>query len=144
MSSTIHPVRLALIEAIRALPEFASVKVSYGPPVPIPSRYVWIGDATATQEAAALGKRRRDERYDLECRCSVVRQGNDAEGAAGQAHGFVSAIEDYIRDNPTLPDYNGGGQLINVSFVGIDSDELGDDKARESLITFRIGVHARI
>jgi hypothetical protein len=144
MPSTIHPVRQALIAAIGALPELAGVKVSYGPPIPIPHQFVWIGDATATQAAAALGKRRRDERYDLECRCSVVRQGNDAEAAAGLAHGYVAAIEDYLRANPTLPGYAGDGQLIDVNFVGIQSDELGDDKARESLITFRVGVHARI
>ena len=119
----------------------AKVQVSYGWPSPHQAReLIWIGDVEGEQNAAALGKQRREETYKMTLKVDVLREGNDQKSASERAFVIAGWIENILRNDATL-----GGVVRTAEIEGpLELKENATDKARNSGGTLSIYCTARI
>lgn len=89
-----------------------------------PDRLVSVGRVeTADQDAAALGQRRREERYRLEVVVDVAFRADSHDDVNEAFEAVVQAIEAEVHDHPTL---DGALHADGIAEVGgIDIDAVG-------------------
>lgn len=150
-TSTIPAVIDALLTLVRARPEMAApVQVFDGfPRRPIDDvDFVAIGGksepvADGTQEATALGNRRRDETYAVRVYCSSSRGTADQKVTRDRVFELMAAIESAVRSDVSL-----GGLVISAQVGGsvtlfeTDAETAADGSFAE--VSFDITIRARL
>jgi hypothetical protein len=111
LPSTIPAAKAALVTLITGatyptLPSGETVQVSYGEPKDRGRLAVIVGDTSGTGEAdqewAALGANNRDEHYALGLNVIVNVPGQSQQVSTELAFAVFAAIENALRDDPTL------------------------------------------
>ncbi len=108
LPSTIPAAKAALVTLIAGAtyPSGETVQVSYGEPKDRGRLAVIVGDTSGTGEAdqewAALGANNRDEHYVIGLNVIVNVPGQSQQASAELAFAVFAAIEDALRDDPTL------------------------------------------
>lgn len=146
---TLKAAKAALVDTLRALPEWAEVAVFYGPcGIDEPDDYCEIRDATFT-EADALQSPQRRRWYDFEIDgwLSCFFGGDDQvqQDATERALDLLSALADYLQDAGTV-----GSQQTSlggvVQWARLDSaavSEEDEDIARGRTTTVEFTVTGR-
>lgn len=99
-TSTIPAFKAALFTALKARANLANVQVTYGPPLPQPTReWIWLGDVDGQQDAAAFGHFRREETFALTVLIGVTRGGTAQQDATERAFTIAADIENELRTN---------------------------------------------
>ncbi|WP_217923781.1 hypothetical protein [Miltoncostaea oceani] len=100
--SLVPAVKGALVDATAAA--LPGIQVTWGSPRGDKDReWVFVGDVTGTQAAAAIGRSRRKETFRVEIVVSIVRPDvDDARAIADRAYELAGAIEDLLRADETL------------------------------------------
>lgn len=143
-TSTIIAFKDALITKLQARPGLAGVQVTWGiPPIDeVPVDWLYVGDAKspADQEAAALGRLRREEHYVLHLEVIVMRpHADDPKTVATRAADIVEEVEDLLRTDPEV-----GGVVRVAQIVGVGLEEGSDGNERWAVMPVRIDVRQRI
>lgn len=144
-SSTVVDFKDALITRLQARPGLADATVSWHVPVEKPRRD-WIlvdnVESPADQEAAALGRQRREEHYVLHILVMVRRPFRvQPKAVAQRGAALVAEIEDELRDDCSVGGVVRVAQVVGVGleeWAGADGDERGAD------MPVRIDVRQRI
>lgn len=140
--STVPVLKATLTEKLQARPLFANVQVTYGPPLPNPSReFVWLADAEGEEEPAALGRNHHKEVYYLTILIQVERPGTDQQAATDRAYEFRDEIDAYLRSDITVSGALGSGW----AYVGgrFSLQELAGDQKRGALLEITVSCEAR-
>jgi hypothetical protein len=104
-TSSIPTLKKNLQSLLAARTQLHDVLISYGPPLASPPReFIWLGDVEGDQDWATIGGRVREETYDLSLLVSVVREGQDQQGATERAFDLLAEVEDALRSDPTVTD----------------------------------------
>lgn len=147
-TSVVPAVKAALLAGLEAETALSGVRVSWGVPLEsIPPEMIVLGNADAPQEARALGALRRRESVALTIYVDVHRQTTtDQAATTTRAYTIASAIEDYLRADPSLSaDYAGSGEIVAATFGGVEKlEEYAGDRTRRALLTCTVNVEARI
>jgi hypothetical protein len=145
-SSTIPALKSNLETRLKARPALSGVYVSYGPPFPVPEpELIALWDVRDwTQRPAALGKRGRDEEYELAILIRVV-QSTVAEHkpVTERAFALLAEIENELRNDPTV----GVAEMIAAELGGqgaMSLQEDANDEQRVSTLLVNVHCHARI
>jgi len=137
-TSTIPAVKAALVAGLEARPALNSVQVSYGPPLPNPSReMIWCGIATGQQDWQAMNL--KGEQYELEVIVSVIREGQDMQAADERCFAIYAELENMLRADRTV-----GGAVALASVAGFELGEYVTDSQRESTLTVQVACEAWI
>lgn len=104
----------ALVPALQASPDLATVKVVDGPLVSDSAAQEWVfvgydgdedGDfatATSQQEWAGLGAKKKNEEITLTCAILVQRGSTDVRGCRTRTYEVFAAVENTLRADPSL------------------------------------------
>ena len=142
-SSSVPALKANLASALEGLPGFQNVDVTYGAPLPNPSReYVWLADVEGDEEPAALGRNRHSEIYGLTVIIQAIREGQNQQAATERAYSFRDLIDTQIRTDATV----GGALGSGWAYVGghFKLEELASDSQRGALLTITVSCEARI
>lgn len=141
--STIPALKNALHDAIAADASIVAdkVQVSYGAPLPNPAReLVWLADVDGEQNAAALGRQRREETYTLTVYVDVLREGTDQQTCSERAFTIAGWIENILRADATQ-----GGVVRTAEIEGpLRLEEFAGDTSRGARVTLSVYCTARI
>lgn len=152
-TSTIPAFKSALVARLQADTDLAGVQVTYGLPAPKgPDReWVWVGNAQATQETAAMGQRRREEEWTQEVVVSCLTPVRESqETLTERAFEIAGVVEDSLRAWLAPSEGPFGGVVRHALVVGMDlvevvsTDPQGVAKDREARVTVRISCANRI
>lgn len=102
---------------------------------------VFIG-VDGDQEFAALGRDKRNERYDINGGIWIQKPGADEEtavAARNRAYAILGELENELRAVPTL-----NGIVITIELKGHDLNQGATQKDRRVALDFRLHVFARI
>lgn len=99
--------------------------------------------ASGEQTTAALGNRRREERYTIRVACSSSRGGDDQKAVRDRAFALMALVETGVRDDPTL----GGAVMVaqiagSIDLIQTDAETAPDGVFAE--VSFDVSVQARI
>jgi hypothetical protein len=105
MSATSAPrVKKAILEKLEAESSLSGVQIAYSDPGATTQQEVIYFDKTTSKElAAALGRKRRDEDYDLELVVGVAQDGDFAQVCEERCWEIVAIVENMVRLNPEMP-----------------------------------------
>lgn len=141
--STIPALKDALYDLIVADASVVAdnVQVSYGFPGPNPRReLIWLADVNGEQNAAALGRQRREETYTLTIYVDVLREGTDQKTCTERAFTVAGWIENILRADASV-----GGVVRTAEIEGpLRLEELAGDTARNARVTLSVYCTARI
>lgn len=144
-TSSIPTVKGALLEHLSAaLPD---VQVTWSTPTDGPGpEWVRIGNVIGDQDAAALGRQRREERYRVEVLVSVVRpEIEEPQEVAERAFAILAEIEDDVRADETLGiDLPGAAQFVWARIEKTDLVEGLGGGERWAEVTVHVACVARI
>lgn len=145
--STIPEVKQALVTLYDGSATLDGWQVSYGFPRGLLERDTVIVASSAPdgeQEWAALGARKRDERYEIEHFITASKPGRTQKEATERAFAGLSACEALLRANVTLG--LGGQGVIEVQISDVDFTEFHDKNVEGfgCQIKWGVRVHARI
>jgi hypothetical protein len=99
-------VKKALLEKIEAeqATTFKGVQIRYAHPgVTIQQEAIYFGKVILHETARAMGRKRREEDYDLEVIVDVAQDGDEAQPAEERCWALVAALEELLRPIPELP-----------------------------------------
>lgn len=142
VTSTIPAFKAALLAALQQRTGLHGVEVSWGYPFNSQSReWLFLGNVSGDQTAAALGRQRREESYDLEVIIAVLKPGSrgDIRARTERAFEIAAEVEDQLRTDASV------GQVVRVAqvegplrlsefFVGDSGTEVG----AELLLTIHV------
>lgn len=141
-TSTIVAFKAALIASLQGRANLDGVSVTWGiPPTEPEPEWIFVGDVKgpAEQEAAALGRQRREEKYALEIIVSVTRQfADDAQECAERAVELAAEIEDELRTDVEQ------GVVRVAQVVGLGLEEGADGNERWAVVPMRVDVRQRV
>lgn len=143
-SSTIPAFKSALLAQLAARAGLANVQVSYGYPGPVPEvEYIWLADVRGEQAIAVMGRRSREEHYQLTVLIKTETSGvapADQQTATERAFTLMSELENQLRTDPTV------NSTVRVAQVEgpIELVELAGKEARGALLTVTVAVEQRI
>lgn len=146
-TSCVPDVKQALLDGLPGEAALSDVRVSWGAPIEnYPEEVVVLGDATAPQTARHLGNLKRNEEVELTIFVDVNRRTRDQGATTKRAYTLAAAIEDYLRNDPSLSsDYSGGAQIVSAQFGGVPRlEEYAGDGTRRALLTCTVNVEARL
>lgn len=105
----------------------------------IESETIFLGRVRSTETAAALGRQRRDEDYNIDVIVTVHQAGDDAQTVEERAWTLAGEVEQAVRADPTL---NGA---VNVRAVinSFDQDLYIESDGRVAEILMTVNVHHR-
>lgn len=144
-SSTAPAVKAALVALLADA--LGGVAVAYGPPPPgvlAGREFVWVGAITHTQAAAALGRRRRSDEYEIEVVCDVRGADRvDHQELTERAYELAAAVEDTVRDwePQTVVE---GAILVEVVAMVLAEGFVGESANRASRATLTLRTTTRI
>jgi hypothetical protein len=143
--STIVAVKQALITNLSALGGLSSVHISYAHPGEKGRKEnLWLGavrDGEHEATALKLGRRRREENYEVELHVEVGGTQLSPERSEERAIVIGTLVEEYLADNPKM------GGVINVLFAvvtGIDMHTLNTTNGPLTQLMLTISVKARL
>lgn len=130
----------ALVTQLQAAAALSGVRVNYGPAFPDLGREsVNVLGLSGEQEWAALGKLAKEEVYVLDVVVVVLREGQQTQPAVERAYALMAALEDVLRNDPTV------GNTCRVAAVSQVNLEVGaSDTNRSAVLTIGVRVQARI
>jgi hypothetical protein len=132
-----------LLSALQARPNLSQVQVTYGAPIPNPSReYIWLADVEGDEEPAALGRNRHSEIYNLTVIIQAIREGVDQQAATERAYSFRDEIDTQLRSDITVAGALGSGWAFVAGHFKLE--ELANDQQRGALLTIQVVCEARI
>lgn len=103
-SSTIPAAKAALVSLIGSA--LSGVQVKYGRPADnqLARECVWIGDVSGAQRipVIAAGRKRREETYQIDVVCAVLRPRGEVSDAEARAFVLMTEVEDVVADDSTL------------------------------------------
>lgn len=137
--ATVPDAKAHLLAALQAHEVFEGVQVEWAHPGKnIELETVYFGDTSPySQRAAALGKRDRDENYELELIVTVEKRGNDPEAAERRCWELVGGVEAVLRDDPDA-DLGGTVRLAQLS-TGPVRNFVGDGRrVAECVLSVRV------
>lgn len=140
--TTMAAARRALRDLLRARPALAGIPVGYGDPIDGAGlETIWLGPAqTADQDAVQIGRRRRDETYNVPVHFYVGtrRDPADSEDRAAQ---LGWELEDLVAADPTL------NHTTDVLYATVGGAEMTTGETVDgprTLLTTNIHVRARL
>jgi hypothetical protein len=143
--SSIPSLKANLKTQLEARAALRGVTVSYGPPIPAPNEFVWLGDVEDwDQEPAGMNPvtKPRNESYVLRVFVSVYREGVDQKTTTERAFTIAEEIAKQLRDDITVNGAVRGAQFQENTSGGLE--ELASDVARGALLRLGIYCEARI
>lgn len=143
--STIPAVKAALVSTISAAIADPDVEVTWSTPRGDKSRdWVRVGDVVGQQNAAALGRKRRQEDYRIEVLVSVIRSDVESpQSVAERACAIAGEIEDALRADERL----GLGIEDGLFWAQVEKTDLAEGVAggeRWAEVTVHVVCMARI
>lgn len=142
-TSSIPALKKNLLAALQGIAGFSQVQITYGAPLPNPSReYVWLGDVEGDEQPAALGAGRHSESYFLTVIIQAIREGVDQEAATERAYAFRDLIDAKLRTDVTVGGALGSGWAFVAGHFKLE--ELASDQQRGALLTIQVACEARI
>jgi len=113
MASSASPAaKKKLLELLSALPELEGVQLSYEHPGPaIAQESIYFMGTRGRETAAALGRHRRDETFDLELMVDVAIDGDEGQLCEERCWELIAVVEGLVRENPDM------GNTISGYFV---------------------------
>lgn len=128
------------------MPALAGATVVWGHPGENPaSRLVIVGRVEpADQDAAAIGQRRREERYRVEVLVDYALHVDDHAALNSEVEEVVQAIEAVVHDHPTLDDALHADGLAEIGAVEIEAVGQLETGAFQTLVTIPVECRARI
>jgi hypothetical protein len=137
-TSTIPAVKANLVAQLDARPGLTEVQVSYGPPLPNPSReMIWCGVAKGQQDWQAMAV--KGEEYDLEIIISVIREGQDMQAADERCFAIYAELENQLRSDQTV-----NGAVMRATTAGFELGEHVTDTNREATLIVQVACQAQI
>jgi len=150
MTSTMPAAIDGLLALLRARPSLERVQIVDGYPRfdIVDTAFIAIGGkpepvAEGAQSSAALGARKREERYTLRVYCSASLGGDDQKAARDQAFSLMAEVEDAVRQDVTL----GGAVRVAEVAGSISLSQTDHDTAAFGVfaeVSFDVAVQARI
>lgn len=141
LTSSIPAVKAALVTRYQARAGLVGVQISYGWPKGTPQKEMLIvGGVKGEQQWAALGKRAKDELYDVEHVISVIFSDGVQQNATERAFAILAEIEQELRNDPQV----GGARVVDVRSNFILAENVLGGLDREAYIEFSAHVNARI
>lgn len=143
---TLKAAKAALVDTLRALPEWADVAVFYGPcGIDEPDDYCEILDASLVEDRARMGTlRRRWHNFAITGRLSCFYGGDDQvqQDATERALDLLSALADYLQDSGAAPSTQTslGGVVQWARLTTLDMTEEPEeiDRGRTAYVDFTI------
>lgn len=133
-----------LAARVDADPDVGEVTVLWGMPgEDVPTDVVWVGGVEPVdQDAAALGQRRRDERYRIPVFVDVVVPGADPAAANRRAGTLARLVEEVVGDAPTLDGalYDDGSAEVGGIEAVIETQQANE---RSCIAVWRVWVACR-
>lgn len=118
----------------------ADVQVTIGWPKSPAKEFMLLGDIRDDgEDTAALGNRRRDERYSLFVIVKVEKETTDQTLVNARAYALAAELEQQLRTDMSV-----NGAVISALVAGIGLDEFANDRTRMAILTVRVACHARI
>lgn len=118
MSATSAPaVKKELLELLKAAAALSGVQISYDHPgAEVQQEAIYFRRTISHEEAATLGRKRRDEDYEIEVIVDSVRDDNNPQAGEERCWELVSAVEEVLRANPDMAGVSGwtvftGGEM---------------------------------
>jgi hypothetical protein len=112
---TVPAAKGGLLTILNARPGLDGVQVEWTHPgASIANECIYFGATDDTQEARALGNRRRRETYIIEVVVTVLKRGNDPRAAEERCWQLVGEVTDAVRDDPQLNSTVGVAQVSRV------------------------------
>ena len=140
-SSSIPVLKSNLQALLAARPNLANVQISYGAPLPDPSReFIWIADVHGTEDWMAMAVKQED--YSLDVVINVTVEGPDQQAATERCFVLRDEIETVL-----LADTSVNGAVMTAKLGGaVDLVELvsNDGLTRGADLTVRVVVMNRI
>jgi hypothetical protein len=137
-TSTIPTLKANLVTRLQARAGLNGVQVSYGPPLPAPSReLIWCGVAKGQQDWQAMAV--KGEQYDLELVISVRREGENMQAADERCFTIYAEVENEVRADKTV-----NGAVRQASITGFELGEFVTDSMREATLTVQLECQAEI
>lgn len=142
-TSTVVTFKRALYTALSARAGLAGVLITRGVEVvdQMEPELIVLGDITRTsQSAAALGRQRREEDYELRIEVSVVgHQADDPDTLAERCAELVAEIEDELRDSIDV-----GGVVRTAQVTSVGLQEGANEDQRWAVMPVGVSVKQRI
>lgn len=142
-TSTIPAFKAALLLALTNRAGLTGVQVTYGAPLPQPTReWIWLGDVDGQQDAAAFGHSRREEEFGMTVLIGVTRGGTDQQATSERAFTIAAEIENELRTNA---DVSGTVRLAEIKGpIRLEELSATDGTSRGAHLTITIRASARI
>lgn len=142
-TSTAFVYKAALLEALKDLPAFDGVQVTYGWPGRNTEReFLFLGEITWSDEHwTSVSARQREENYEIRTICNVQKPGGSDQEASERAGELIGALEVYLRGHP-LPVT--GARSVTVGIVPKSVKAGPYDAGAEAQFEVGIAVSARI
>lgn len=142
--TTAFAAKTALVELIRAAPEFADVDVWYGylggNAGQRPREVIWTGEvAWEEADGAAIGFLRRNETYGILLTVESHFPGDTQEDANGRVRDRVATLVELLRDPRAL----GVPGIIEMGIVPQLLGEGADDGGRGAIYVVSVRIRAR-
>jgi hypothetical protein len=138
-TSTIPALKGNLVALLKARTGLTGVQVSYGPPLPNPSReFIWCGKATGEQAWMTVAKTKSEE-YELEIVILVLREGADMQAADERCFALFAELENALRADTTV-----SGAVADATVAGFELGEFATDSSREASLTVQVACKAWI
>lgn len=141
MSASSAPsAKAALLTLLQADADLDGVQIKYAFDGPTRAQEsIWFERVILDEEAAALGKQRRDERYRIEVFVHVARDGNNAQACEERSWALAARVEEVVRANPTLSNSVSGWAVC----AGAEQTPGVADGQRISIVVMQVSVYHR-
>lgn len=141
LTSTIPAVKAALVTRYQARAGLTGVQISYGWPKGAPQKEMLIvGGVKGEQQWGPMGRRAKDELYDVTHVISVIFSDGVQQNATERAFAILAEIEQELRNDPQV----GGARVVDVRSNFILAENVLGGVDREAYIEFSVHVNARI
>lgn len=142
-TSSVPALKANLATALQGRANLSAVQITYGAPLPNPSReYIWLADVEGDEAPAALGRNRHSEIYFLTVIIQAIREGQDQQAATERAYTFRDEIDTQLRSDVTVAGALGSGWAYVAGHFKLE--ELANDSQRGALLTIQVACEARI
>jgi len=108
MATTQLAAKNKLKELLELAEDLSGIQISFGHPGKnIEDECIVLGGIYGNSEVAAMGTRKRDEDYTINCAVSIVDQGDDQEWTTTRAYELYAVVEAVLQAFPTLDGLSG-------------------------------------